>query len=76
MCALGKHHQKSEIQGLSRRASGAFTAGGRVQFLMGELRPPKLDGVAGKKKKKLLARSLMSFREQPQQTNSDLSLTV
>lgn len=31
------------------RALGAFTAGGEFQFLMGELRPPKLDGVAGKK---------------------------
>lgn len=57
------------------RTLGAFTAEGRVQFLVGELRPPKLHGVA-EKKKKLLARSLMSFREQPQKTNSDLSLTV
>lgn len=57
------------------RTLGAFTAEGQVQFLVGELRPPKLHSVAGKKKE-LLARSLMSFREQPQQTNSDLSLTV
>lgn len=34
------------------RALGAFTAKGRVQFLVGELRPPKLHGVAGKEKKK------------------------